>query len=114
MRPGLTKRQAAVLEAVTTLTHHGHGIAPTLGELAAALGRAPTTVHKHLERLRVKGYLARQWNRARSMAVVPQADAVAAAYDAGWRDGLANELVGRMTGAQAREHMRARYLETQK
>lgn len=116
-RPGLTRRQALVLETVTTLTHRGHGVAPTLFELATALGRAESTVHKHLEALRAKGYLARHWNRARSMVVVPEQDGRAAAYDAGWRDCLANELVGRLPGAQfnpgARERARTRYLESQ-
>jgi SOS-response transcriptional repressor LexA len=61
----LTKRQREVLDFLGQYVKE-HGFAPTLGEIAVAMNlSALATVHKHLEILKSKGYIRRQWNRSR-------------------------------------------------
>lgn len=70
MIPPLSPRQLEVLRFVRQELRD-KGIAPTLKEIAFALGvRADSTVHKHLEQLERKGYLRRRWNNARGITLI--------------------------------------------
>lgn len=114
-RPGLTTRQAAVLQAIGQLTVGEVG--PCLKELADAIGvRSLSTVHKHVEQLRAKGYVETQWNRTRSIRVAaPPASSpdFAAGFREGWRAALARaatttrpDLLSEMDCAMALRHAR--------
>jgi repressor LexA len=60
LRRELTLRQAKVLKAVEDFVL-GHGYAPTIRQLGAALGiPSPSAVLKHLQSLERKGYISRQ------------------------------------------------------
>lgn len=63
----LTRRQSDVLAFIRSYVA-AKGYAPSLHEIGAALGLSSlATVHKHLENLKEKGYIERQWNKSRSM-----------------------------------------------
>jgi len=69
MQP-LTPKQRAILDF---LTEHiqAHAYAPSLLEIGARFQlRAVATVHKHLTTLEHKGYIKRQWNKARGITVI--------------------------------------------
>jgi len=67
MSHGLSGRQREVLEAIGSW-RRDHGRAPTVREIAGALGVAsPATVHQHLLALESKGYLARRRYRHRDL-----------------------------------------------
>jgi len=89
----LTRRQAEVLAFVVAY-HAEHGTAPTLAEIGQALGiGAEATVHKHLESLRAKGYVARRHHYARATDVLVSRNAtgeVLTAFEAGWEAALTN------------------------
>lgn len=62
----LTSRQAEVLKFIREYAA-SRGTTPTLREIATALGLSSlSTVHKHLESLKDKGYIERQSNAQRS------------------------------------------------
>lgn len=66
----LTKRQAQILDHLRE--HIGkYGYAPSIEEIGAHFGlSSPATVHKHLDNLRRKGRIRRNWNHARSIELV--------------------------------------------
>lgn len=66
----LTARQREVLDFIlSTMASKRH--APSLQEIATAFGfRSLATVHEHLSNLEIKGYLVRDYNRARSISAV--------------------------------------------
>jgi repressor LexA len=78
----LTKKQRQVLDYIRTfMDRHGH--APSYEEIAQGLGlSSASTIHVHVENLRIKGYLTKRWNANRSIDL---ADGPAS-------DGLAEEL----------------------
>jgi repressor LexA len=63
----LTKKQKLVLEYIKNfIKEHGH--APSYEEVAKGLGlSAPSTIHVHVENLKLKGYLTKKWNANRSI-----------------------------------------------
>ncbi len=66
LRRELTQRQAKVLEAVEEFVL-GHGYAPTIRQLGAALKiPSPSAVLKHLRSLERKGYLRREGGEMRT------------------------------------------------
>lgn len=66
----ITRRQQDVLTFVTDYTHRSGGQAPTLAQIAIAIGLSSvSTVHRHLTHLQNKGFIERRWNRARSTRV---------------------------------------------
>lgn len=72
----LTPRQRALYEYL-----HGYitarGYAPNFDEIGQFLVRAPSTVHEHLNNLQAKGWIRREFNRARAIELlVPLAPAV--------------------------------------
>ncbi len=63
----LTKKQRMVLDYVRRfLAEHGH--APSYEEIARGLGLSSvSTIHAHIENLKLKGYLTKRWNANRSL-----------------------------------------------
>lgn len=65
----LTKRQAQVLELISTWTEE-NGYPPSVREIGEALGLSSSaTVHAHLEALEAKGYLHREGAKSRSLTI---------------------------------------------
>lgn len=74
--PYLTKRQGEVLDFVRSF-QAVEGYSPSIEEIAAHFGlSAVSTVHEHLVNLAGKGFLRREWNRARSIEPLPSVGAV--------------------------------------
>lgn len=66
----LTKRQREILEFVSASIGK-HGYAPSLAEIGEQFHLTSlATVHKHLENLKAKGFIRRNWNRSRSIEIV--------------------------------------------
>jgi len=63
----LTKKQRQVLDYISSFMENlGH--APSYEEIAQGLGlSSPSTIHVHVENLRLKGYLTKKWNANRSI-----------------------------------------------
>lgn len=67
----LTRRQREIYEFLTKHIE-AFGYAPSLEEICAHFGlSSPATAHKHLTRLEEKGLIHREWNRGRSIEIVP-------------------------------------------
>ena len=65
----LTKKQQQVFDFIKDYLHD-HGIAPTIHEIREALGtRSPSMVHRHIQALIDKGWLAKDANRSRSLSL---------------------------------------------
>ncbi len=63
----LTKKQKVVLDYISNFLEE-KGYAPSYEEIAKGVGlSAPSTVHVHVENLRLKGFLAKKWNGHRSL-----------------------------------------------
>lgn len=75
MKPtDLTKRQQAVLEYISTFTD-SHGRSPTLTEVARGVGsNAVSTIHKHVQHLMEKGYLARSHGKGNNLVLAQDGD----------------------------------------
>lgn len=71
----MTGARWAVLRFVAGY-HAKHRLAPTVREIAGALGRSPSTIHAHLAALEESGHLLRGENRARATLVAPMAGSV--------------------------------------
>ena len=70
----LTKRQREILEFIAEYVEQ-RGYAPTLEEIAVHFKIASlNAIHKHLSALEEKGYIARSWNRARSIEIRKRVD----------------------------------------
>lgn len=66
----LTKRQRELLDYLGQFIH-AHGYAPSLEEICRAFHlSALSTVHKHLEHLREKGWIRRKYNHSRALELV--------------------------------------------
>ena len=61
----LTKKQQEVLHYIQNYLAH-QGIAPSVREIAAGLGKSPQAVQQHIESLRAKGYLQHQPSKSRA------------------------------------------------
>jgi repressor LexA len=63
----LTKKQKLVLDHIKEFVKE-HGHAPSYEEIARGLGlSAVSTIHVHVENLKLKGYLTKKWNANRSI-----------------------------------------------
>lgn len=66
----LTKRQREVYDYIAAHLRDT-GFAPSLEEIGVAMNLSSlATVHKHLSNLAERGYIARSWNRARSITLL--------------------------------------------
>jgi repressor LexA len=67
----ITKRQREVYDFISEFVS-GKGYSPSFEEIGEALGLSSlATVHKHISNLESKGLLKRDYNRSRSIDVVP-------------------------------------------
>ncbi len=67
----ITRRQRQVLDFITNFIRE-NGYSPSFEEIGHGLGLSSlATVHKHVSNLDQKGYLKRDYNRSRSIDVVP-------------------------------------------
>ncbi len=67
----LTKRQREVYDFVSTFVQT-HGYSPSFEEIGDGMGLSSlATVHKHLTNLEHKGMLKRDYNRSRSIDIIP-------------------------------------------
>ncbi|HEU5402132.1 MAG TPA: transcriptional repressor LexA [Terriglobales bacterium] len=67
----ITRRQRQVLDFITSFIRE-NGYSPSFEEIGQGLGLSSlATVHKHISNLDQKGYLKRDYNRSRSIDVVP-------------------------------------------
>ena len=67
----ITRRQRQVLDFITSFIRE-NGYSPSYEEIGEGLGLSSlATVHKHISNLDQKGYLKRDYNRSRSIDVVP-------------------------------------------
>lgn len=74
LRQPLTARQRGLMDFIAAFTAE-HEYAPSLQEIGDAFElRSLATVHKHMVNLRERGYLTWNWNRSRTIALVPPPD----------------------------------------
>lgn len=67
----LTKRQREILDYVESFLD-GYGYSPSFEEIARFFGYSSlATVHEHLSNLEKKGYLRKNYNKSRSLELVP-------------------------------------------
>src|ERR1700746_1322553 len=67
----ITRRQREVYDFLQTFIEE-HGYSPSFEEIGAGLGLSSlATVHKHISNLQEKGLLKRDFNRSRSIDVLP-------------------------------------------
>jgi repressor LexA len=67
----ITKRQREIYDFIASYIRE-KGYSPSFKEIGAELGlRSLATVHKHISNLESKGLLKRDFNRSRSIDVVP-------------------------------------------
>ncbi len=67
----LTKRQKQILDYVESFIEV-HGYSPSFEEIAESFGYSSlATVHEHLSNLERKGYLRKNYNKSRSLELVP-------------------------------------------
>jgi len=77
----LTKRQREILDFIRDFRAR-RGYSPSLEEIAGHFGlSAVSTVHEHLTNLVRKGFLRRDWNRARSIETIGAGDGYAGAVE---------------------------------
>ena len=68
----ITKKQRKVVDFIDSFQEI-NGYSPSYEEIAEGLGyRSKGTVHKHLKNLLEKGFITKEWNRSRSVDIVPQ------------------------------------------
>jgi repressor LexA len=67
----LTKRQREILDYVESFLEH-YGYSPSFEEIASNFGYSSlATVHEHLSNLERKGYLRKNYNKSRSLELMP-------------------------------------------
>lgn len=72
MPPVLYFRERAILEFITQFIER-YGYAPTLKEIGEACNmHSPATIHEHIEKLRVKGFIIKLDGAARGLEVVKE------------------------------------------
>jgi len=74
----LTKKQRRMIDYIGSFQEL-HGYSPSYEEIAEGLGYSSKgTVHKHLKNLLDKGVITKEWNKSRSIDIVPEYDDVKA------------------------------------
>ncbi|MDT8067700.1 MAG: transcriptional repressor LexA [Terriglobia bacterium] len=97
----ITRRQRQVLDFITNFIRE-NGYSPSFEEIGQGLGLSSlATVHKHISNLDQKGYLKRDYNRSRSIDVVPNKSRAKAVGPVG----LELPLVGRIAAGHPIEQV---------
>lgn len=98
----ITRRQRQVLDFITDFIRE-NGYSPSFEEIGHGLGLSSlATVHKHVHNLKQKNYLNHEFNRSRSIDVVPNKSR---AKVPGALIGLQLPLEGRIVAGQPLEHV---------
>jgi repressor LexA len=98
----ITRRQRQVLDFITNFIRE-NGYSPSFEEIGQGLGLSSlATVHKHISNLDQKGYLKRDYNRSRSIDVVPTKSRAKTAMPP---VGLELPLVGRIAAGRPIEQV---------
>ncbi len=96
----LTPKQLAIVQFIIDYRDR-KGIAPTLAEIADALGVSKITVYEHIAQLDKKGALTKQKYQSRSLNVSPQLEADLKKRRTQRQDaGLSLPLLGRIAAGQ--------------
>lgn len=97
----ITRRQRQVLDFITGFIRENN-YSPSYEEIGQGLGLSSlATVHKHISNLEQKGYLKRDYNRSRSIDVVPNKSRAKSAAPTG----LELPLVGRIAAGKPLEQV---------
>src|SRR5437868_11066906 len=94
----ITKRQRQVYDYISNFVQ-SHGYSPSFEEIGEGLGLSSlATVHKHISNLEKKGLLKRDYNRSRSIELLPPRGGLKQAL--GWSSGTVLPLVGRIAAGR--------------
>ena len=94
----ITKRQRQVYDFISSFVQT-NGYSPSFEEIGDGLGLSSlATVHKHISNLEKKGLLKRDYNRSRSIELLPPRGGLKQAL--GWNSGTVLPLVGRIAAGR--------------
>src|ERR1039458_9946174 len=101
----LTKRQREIYDFIAEFVQ-SNGYSPSFEEIGAALGLSSlATVHKHINNLEAKKFLRRDYNRSRSIDVLPLPDGIPARARAVAANSFELPLVGRIAAGKPIEQV---------
>jgi repressor LexA len=101
----LTKRQRQIYDFIADFVE-SNGYSPSFEEIGAALGLSSlATVHKHINNLERKKYLRRDYNRSRSIDVLPLPQGIPSRARPRSASGLELPLVGRIAAGKPIEQV---------
>src|SRR5438093_8439640 len=94
----ITRRQRQVYDYISEFVRK-HGYSPSFEEIGKGLKLSSlATVHKHISNLEKKGLLKRDYNRSRSIELLPPRGGLKQAL--GWSSGTVLPLVGRIAAGR--------------
>jgi repressor LexA len=101
----LTKRQRQIYDFIAEFVQ-SNGYSPSFEEIGAALGLSSlATVHKHINNLEAKKLLRRDYNRSRSIDVLPLPDGMPSRAGAVAANSFELPLVGRIAAGKPIEQV---------
>jgi repressor LexA len=101
----LTKRQRQIYDFIAEFVH-SKGYSPSFEEIGAGLGLSSlATVHKHINNLEAKKLLRREYNRSRSIDVLPLPQELPARARALVADNFELPLLGRIAAGRPIEQV---------
>jgi repressor LexA len=101
----LTKRQRQIYDFIAEFVE-SNGYSPSFEEIGAALGLSSlATVHKHINNLERKKFLRRDYNRSRSIDVLPLPEGIPSRARPIAVSGLELPLVGRIAAGKPIEQV---------
>jgi repressor LexA len=101
----LTRRQRQIYDFIAEFVH-SHGYSPSFEEIGAGLGLSSlATVHKHINNLQAKKLLRRDYNRSRSIDVLPLPPELASRARPLAPDALELPLLGRIAAGKPIEQV---------
>ena len=101
----LTKRQRQIYDFIAEFVQT-NGYSPSFEEIGAALGLSSlATVHKHINNLEAKKFLRRDYNRSRSIDVLPLPDGMPTRAGVPATNSFELPLVGRIAAGKPIEHV---------
>jgi repressor LexA len=101
----LTKRQRQIYDFIAEFVQ-SNGYSPSFEEIGAALGLSSlATVHKHINNLEAKKLLRRDYNRSRSIDVLPLPEGIPSRARAVAASALEWPLVGRIAAGKPIEQV---------